>query len=456
MPFHNSNSIKNTPKISSYNLFFSRRFYVVGAFVVFTFVLSWLVSFSLEVPKLFFVLWALVTFIDFIFLFANRTGIKAKRTIADRFSNGEYNPVQIDLKSYFSFATQIEILEELPEQLQARHQVFNLKLDPRESNFIRYEIRPKERGVYQFGFCNLMIRSKIGMVSRRIPSAQYDTVKVYPSYKYMRRYTLVAHSAQEMDAGNKKLRKIGHSLEFEQIKEYVRGDDIRSLNWKATARKGALMANHFVDEKSQQVYVIIDKGRLMKMPFRGLTLLDYAINATLILANVSLYRQDKFGLMTFSHVQGTVLPAQRKGMQMNLVLEALYNQETDFLESDFERLYLQVRTYIKHRSLLVLFTQFETMHGLKRQLPYLKQLAKHHLLLVVFFENSELTALAGEPAEDLEGIYTKTIAEKFSFEKKMIVKELRNHGIISMLTPPENLTINTVNKYLELKSKQML
>ena len=429
---------------------------MVGSIVVFSFVLSWLLSFSLEVPKLLFVLWALVTLLDFIFLFANRTGITANRTIADRFSNGEYNPVQIDLKSHYSFVTQIEILEELPEQLQARHEVFNLKLDPRESNSIRYEIRPRERGVYQFGFCNLMIRSKIGMVSRRIPSAQYDTVKVYPSYKYMRRYTLVAHSAQEMDAGNKKLRKIGHSLEFEQIKEYVRGDDIRSLNWKATARKGALMANHFVDEKSQQVYVIIDKGRLMKMPFHGLTLLDYAINAALILANVSLYRQDKFGLMTFSHTQGTVVPAQRKGMQMNLVLEALYNQETDFLESDFERLYLQVRTYIKHRSLLVLFTQFETMHGLKRQLPYLKQLAKYHLLLVVFFENSELTALASEPAGDLEGIYTKTIAEKFSFEKKMIVKELRNHGIISMLTPPENLTINTVNKYLELKSKQML
>lgn len=389
-------------------------------------------------------------------LFGNRNGMEVQRKMADRFSNGEFNPIELFIKSHYGFVTYIEILEELPEQLQVRNQRFSLKLDPKASKSICYQIRPKDRGIYEFGFCNLLVSTGIGLICRRISAAEYDNIKVYPSYKYLRKYTLIAQSAQQMDSGNKKLRKIGHSLEFEQIKEYVRGDDIRSLNWKATARKGALMANHFVDEKSQQVYVIIDKGRLMKMPFNGLTLLDYAINASLILANVSLYRQDKFGLLTFSHIPGTVVPAQRKGMQMNLILEALYKQETDFLESDFERLYLQVRTYIKHRSLLVLFTQFETMHGLKRQLPYLKQLAKHHLLLVVFFENSELATLAAEPVEDLEGIYTKTIAEKFSYEKKMMVRELNQHGILSMLTLPENLTVNTVNKYLELKSKQAL
>jgi uncharacterized protein (DUF58 family) len=202
--------------------------------------------------------------------------------------------------------------------------------------------------------------------------------------------------------------------------------------------------------------VLLDKGRLMKMPFKELTLLDYAINATLVLCNVCLHRQDKFGLISFSHTPGTVVAAQRNPVQLSRVLESLYKQETDFLETDFEKLYLQVRTYVKHRSLLILFTQFESMGGMKRQLPYLRQLAKHHLLMVVFFENTELTELASTPVSDLEGIYNKTIAEKFVFEKKMIVKELQQQGILAVLTSPEKLTVQAVNKYLELKSKQAI
>jgi uncharacterized protein (DUF58 family) len=272
----------------------------------------------------------------------------------------------------------------------------------------------------------------------------------------MRKYALLAQSNRQSENGSRQLRKIGHSLEFEQIKEYIPGDDIRSINWKATARKNNLMVNHFIDEKSQQVYVAIDKGRLMKMPFNGLTLLDYAINATLVLCNVCLHRQDKFGLLTYANKPGTVVAAQKNAIQLGLVLESLYKQTTGFLESDLEKLYLQVRTYVKQRGLLVLFTQFESMGGMKRQLPYLKQLAKHHLLMVVFFENTELVELANKTTHDLEGIYTRTIAEKFVHEKKMIVKELQQHGILAILCAPEKLTIQTVNKYLELKSKQAI
>lgn len=252
------------------------------------------------------------------------------------------------------------------------------------------------------------------------------------------------------------MRKIGHSLEFEQIKEYVRGDDIRTINWKATARKASLMVNHYSDEKSQQVYCIIDKGRLMKMPFNNLSLLDYAINSCLVLSNICLQKQDRVGLMTFSNKMGNLLAADRKPIQKAHIQQLLYNQQTDFLESDYEMLYLQIRSHIKQRSLLILFCNFESMSGLKRQLPYLKSIARHHLLLLLFFENTELTKAASAPAADLEAVYIKTIAEKFANEKRMIVKELMNHGILSILTAPENLTVNCINKYLELKARQAI
>jgi uncharacterized protein (DUF58 family) len=216
------------------------------------------------------------------------------------------------------------------------------------------------------------------------------------------------------------------------------------------------MVNNFMDERSQQVYCIIDKGRVMKMPFEGMTLLDYAINATLILSRVALIKQDKAGLITFSEQIGHFLPADRKAAQMGAVLETLYNQQTKFLETDFEKLYALVRGRITQRSLIVLFTNFESMDGLQRQLPYIRSIARTHLVLVVFFENTELRQLTDAKAMDVEGVYVKTIAEKFIHEKKLIVKELQQHGITCILTAPENLTVNTVNKYLELKARQAI
>jgi uncharacterized protein (DUF58 family) len=169
-----------------------------------------------------------------------------------------------------------------------------------------------------------------------------------------------------------------------------------------------------------------------------------------------LYRQDRFGLLTFANKLGSFLPADRNRGQLENVLKALYNQQTAFLESDYEMLYTSIRGLIKQRSLLLLFTNFESLSGLQRQLPYLKQIAKYHLLVVVFFENTEFKKLVSTRAQDIEAVYMHTVAEKFIHEKKIIIKELQKHGILSILTPPENLTVNTLNKYLELKARQAI
>jgi len=153
---------------------------------------------------------------------------------------------------------------------------------------------------------------------------------------------------------------------------------------------------------------------------------------------------------------GQFLSADRKAGQMNAILESLYKQDTRFMESDYEKLYALVRTRINQRSLLVLFTNFESMAGLERQLPYLRAMAKTHLLLVVFFENTALRELTDHPAQNLQELYQKTIAEKFVYEKRLMVKELRKHGIFAILSAPQDLTINTVNKYLDLKSRQAI
>ncbi len=436
-------------------LFSSRFFYALGGIIT-LFVLWYFLGIDILIPEVLIGCFFLIVLADAIFLFAAKKNPFAQRMMPERFSNNDWNPVQISITNQYRFPISLEIIDELPEQFQVRKENFFMQLLAGETKNIHYKLKPVERGEYQFGHTILLVQSKLGLIVKKVTAGEAMNVAVYPSFIQMRKYELFAHSAYNSEAGSKRMRKIGHSMEFEQIKEYVNGDDMRTINWKATARRGNLMVNHYTDEKSQQIYCVIDKGRLMKMPFEKLTLLDYAINTTLVLSNVCLNKQDRVGLITFSNKAGSILAADRKAIQMENILQMLYKQQTQFLESDYEKLYMQVRSQIKQRSLLVLFTNFESVTGMRRQLPYLKKMASHHLLMVIFFENTELKELTEKPANDLDSLYTKTIAEKFGFEKKMIVKELANNGILSVLTTPQNLTINAVNKYLEVKARQII
>jgi uncharacterized protein (DUF58 family) len=443
-------------KIKALPISFTNRFYYVLGSIAALFIFCWMLDISVELPKLLVTLFSIITFADLLALFAPARKIHASRVMAPRFSNGDKNMIALRLQNFYRFPVSLKIIEELPAQFQARNNSFNYKLAAFGGGRFEYFLRPVARGEYEFGHTLIFACTILQLVRIRIVEGKPTTVKVYPSFVQMRKYQLLAQQAQTAETGQNKIRRIGHSMEFDQIKEYVSGDDIRSLNWKATARRGGLMINHFTDERSQQVYAIIDKGRLMKMPFNELSLLDYAINSSLVLCNVCLHRQDRFGLVTWSHKPVTILPAERKAAQLAKVLETLYKVETEFLESDPERLCLQVRAQVKNRSLLVLFTNYESVSGMRRQLPYLRQLNKHHLLLVVFFENTGLTEMMDQPANTLEDVYTKTIAAKFVMEKRMIVKELQQHGILSVLSSPQALTVNTVNKYLELKTRQAI
>lgn len=439
-----------------WHVFLTTRFFVVLGVLVLAFIAAFLLPGLYPLVSILgWVFWVLV-FIDFIFLYFLAKKPTAKRVTGERMSNGDENSIELQIRSRSAFTVDVDIIDELPVQFQRRDWQMSVRLTPNSQRSVVYTLRPVERGEYHFGKIILYIKSMLGLLRRRHDAGEEQTVAVYPSYIQLRKFTQLAGATIQSEHGTKRMRKIGHSMEFEQIKEYVRGDDIRTINWKATARKGGLMVNNYSDEKSQQVYCVIDKGRLMKMPFNELTLLDYAINSSLVMANVCLQKQDRIGLITFANKMGAVLAADRKPVQREHILQLLYNQETAFLESDYEMLYMQVRNRIKHRSLLILYTNFESLSGLHRQLPYLRSIARYHLLVVVFFENTELHQLSKLNVNNVEDIYVKTIAEKFEFDKRLIVKELKKYGIHAILTPPEELTVNTVNKYLELKARQAI
>src|SRR5579862_3688637 len=425
------------------SLFFSRRFYLSLVVIISLFVISYGIPLVFTVAKIGLAGLLLFTLIDWVILFFRNPPVFLDRLLPERFSNGDKNSVSISVANNYSFAIHVKIIDELPEQFQIRNFTLRVSLKPGEKQILNYQLQPTERGEYIFHGINAFIKSPVKLIVRRKTFEAETMVKVLPSYLLMKKYELLAHSSNIAETGSKKIRKIGHSLEFEQIKEYVNGDDIRNINWKATARKAQLMVNNYIDEKSQQVYCVIDKGRVMKMPFDGMTLLNYSINASLILSSVALVKQDRAGLITFTDRINTFLPADRKAKQMSTILDMLYNQQTTFPEADYEKLFALVRLRITQRSLIILFTNFESMSALQRQLPFIKSIAKNHLLLIVFFENTGLKKLTNSSAEDIEQIYMKTIAEKFEYEKRLIVKELQKHGIAAILTAPQNVTINT-------------
>ncbi|MDI3321561.1 DUF58 domain-containing protein [Pinibacter soli] len=443
-------------KHSGSPFYFSRLFYIIMGCIIAAFALAFFFPELMLIAKMATLFLCIAALFDLLLVFGKKMPVTAERLCSDRFSNGDDNPVTIKVRNQLGYAINVQLLDEVPVQFQLSNVGTHLKVPANGTSPYTYILKPTERGVYNFGIINILFTGPLNMIVRHIRSGEEKDVATYPSYMQMRRFQLMAATNQLMEAGSRQLRKIGNSLEFEQIKEYVSGDDYRTVNWKASARRNTLMINNYMDERSQQVICIIDKGRTMKMPFEGMTLLDYAINASLVLSNMVLMKQDKAGLITFGKKMGQTVMPDKKGSQLGLILESLYRQQTDFQDSDFESLYSDIRYKVKQRSLLILFTNFENMYSLERQLPYLKKLANHHPLLVIFFENSELSSFLNEKAHTIEDIYTHTIASKFAFEKKQIVRELQKHGIMSLLTEPNKLTVNALNKYLELKARQIV
>ncbi|WP_026809661.1 DUF58 domain-containing protein [Arenibacter latericius] len=438
------------------NTYLEKRFFIVLTGIVIGFLLSFIFPDLMGVVKLLFFVFVLASMVDFLLLFASKGVLLGQRIIPEKLSNGDENEIEISLSNSYLFPVGIKIIDELPLQFQKRDFRILSSLGKGKKKRYTYQLRPTERGVYAFGNLNVFASSPLGLVAKKYTFSNQQEVPVYPSFLQLRKYNLMAFTNRLFEYGLKKIRRIGHTMEFEQIKDYVQGDDIRNINWKATAKRGQLMVNQFQDERSQPIYSIIDKGRVMKMPFEGLSLLDYAVNSSLVISNIAIKKQDKAGMFAFSNKIENRVVADRRSSQMNLILETLYNIKTNFVESDYSLLYADIKRNINHRNLLLLYTNFETLDALERQLPYLKAIAKQHLLVVIFFENTELNHFVAEKAQTTQQIFEKTIAEKFVYEKKLIVNELRKHGIQTILTKPENLTINTINKYLEIKARGLL
>lgn len=438
------------------NLYLTNRFFQLFGIVIVLFLLSFPIPILMPVALTAFVLAVALILVDGLRLFHKNVQVQAERRLPKMLSLSDQNTIHIRLQNNANIPIYCSLIDELPVEFQVRDFAEELLLAPNSEAMVHYPVRPVERGEYDFGVINLFLASNWGLVQRRVQQAEGQSIAVFPSIIQMKELELRAFNRMSLQQGIKKLRRIGHSYEFDHIKNYVRGDDYRSINWKASSRRGALMVNKYEDERAQQVYCIIDKSRNMRMPFQELSLMDYAINTTLALSNIILRKHDRAGLLTFSDKMGTTLKADNKPMQLNKILNALYKEKERSLEANYELLYYATRKLISGRSLILLFTNFESMYALDRVLPVLRRINRMHLLVIVFFENTEIKDFSQQKVQSLEDIYYQTVAQKFVAEKRAMVQKLQQFGIQAVLTRPEDLSINTINKYLELKARGLI
>lgn len=438
------------------SLFLTRFFFVLFANLV------WMYALAFVLPWMFFVanvailclFAALLT--DIVLTYVNENPVNVSRKVENMLNLGDSNNVELTVSNNTAQPLNCTVIEGYPVELQKRREETHTFLMPGQFKVITYEFTPTKRGEYHFGNVLVYLSSALFLIKRKIELPLEQTVQVFPSILQMKQFELKVFHQQTQVQGIKKIRRIGNNNEFEQIKNYVQGDDLRTLNWKATSKRNELMTNQYQEERSQHIYSLIDKSRNMQMEFEEMTMLDYAINSALVFSNIALKKGDRAGLITFSNKMGTQLAADRSAGQLRRILNLLYNQKTQFLESSYELLYESIRQTVKTRSLLMLYTNFESEFAMRRALPVLKRINQRHVLVVVFFQNNELEDVAYQRIDTIREIYQSAVAEKLMSVKTNIAKELRQHGIQTILTRPEDLSVNTINKYLELKAKGVI
>ncbi|MFT4568655.1 MAG: hypothetical protein ACI9FN_003624 [Saprospiraceae bacterium] len=438
-------------------LYFQVRWYITLSSLILGFTISYALPWVFLLLQCLLIGFIIITIFDYWRLKRSAKNITIKRLVTDQLSLSDIQEIKYSLQNDNASDVLCTIIDELPYQLQDRSFEVERKLKAKNSTEVKYAIRPTERGEFCFGNMHLYLSSTtLGLVEYRKTIKAPHKSKVYPSFIQMKKYYLQIFKGTTTFQGIRKIRKLGQNDEFENIRTYVQGDNVKSINWKATSRNNVLMTNHFQDTRSQQVYCIIDKGRSMKMPFDNLTLLDYAINSSLVLSNIVLKKYDKAGLITFNNQLNNCVSASSHAAQIQRISDTLYAQETNFKESNYEKLYFYVRRYLKRRSILLLFTNFEDTYNLRRQLPYLKGLNRHHLLVVIFFSNTGLIETIEKPVTEISDIYIQTFAKKQLMQKYNIENELASNGIQIIVSTPDDLSMNTINKYLEIKAKRML
>ena len=384
--------------------------------------------------------------------------LTADRKVDEKLSLGAPNPVTVEVRSLLRSALSVEVRDEPPFQFDADGATQKKLVLPggnRPESF-NYHVVPASKGDFTFGDIFVRYRGRLGLVERMGKLSSQQTVKVYPNLLETAKYEMLARRGRLMQVGIRSAKVRGGGAEFESLREYVPGDEYRKIDWSATARRGKLITRQFEAERSQNIVLLLDTGRTMLQPVQKMAKLDYVVNTALMLAYVAAGSDDKVGLMAFDGEVRTYIPPAKSKAQVYRILESLYNLEARLVESDYPEAFQYLAMQWRRRSLIVLFSDLVDPDSSAQILDAIPMLEDRHRVVCVTVSDPNVLAAAREEPTTSAEVYAKAVATQVLHERKQAINALKRRGVWTIDSPPEDLSADLINHYLDLKARSLI
>jgi uncharacterized protein (DUF58 family) len=367
-------------------------------------------------------------------------------------SNGAANPVRLSVYNPTEVDLDLQIVDEPPPEFALDRETFALRLPAGAAWEDLYHVTPDRRGDYSFGALNLRARSALGLLSlERAFDFDDRAVRVYPDLRAVKGMTMLAMRDQVLRMGIRTQRAPFVGREFESLRDYQSGDEWRSLDWKATARRQRLTVRSYDVEHSQKILLVLDLGRTMSTRMGELSKADVAINASVLLTAVASRLDDRVGLLAFAdRVIGWLPPVRGKG-QAGRLLDFLYPLEAVTRESDYRAAFHEIALRVRGRTLVVVFTDLVDPESSSQLIHQLGVLAAHHAVLCVALSDHELEDVQAHPPADPDTLWRQTVAASLLDDREQAIAKLQERGVRVMKARPDSLSVDLVNRYLGWK-----
>jgi uncharacterized protein (DUF58 family) len=351
----------------------------------------------------------------------------------------------------------LTLRDDVPDEFTAVPASFEVKLPGKRKVMLAYEVTPKKRGTYRFERVDALSSSRLGFWRWQGHWPVTTEVRVYPDIHQVGRYSMLARRDRLSTIGVRRSRRLGTDNEFERLRDYTEGDDPRHLDWRATARRRKLTCRAFQLNQSQRIIFLIDCGRLMAGDTGdGLSPLDHAFNAMLLLAHVAFIRGDQVGLLAFSdRVRAFVSPSGGP-LRIKRLVHSVHNVFPEMVESRYDRAFIELENRCRKRSLVVLMTNLFDDLNAQLACTYLRNVRGRHLPLAVFLRDHDLFALADRAGSEGSSLYQGAGAAAMLNWRERVLAGLRQAGVLTIDAFPEELTAQLVNRYLEVKARHLL
>jgi len=435
---------------------FSTRFFILLAAGLALLSVGWISRGALYVTLLYDVALIVMAAVDYL-ISEKASAIRVERQMEERFAMGAENEVTIRIANRSRRKISFIVKDEYPSQMELNSpREAQLTIPSGRSRSWSYSLLPTARGKYNFGNTVLRFKTRLGLLWRQTIYPTATDVKVYPDIREARKHEIYAHRNRRPEPGLRRMRVRGQGREFESLREFVIGDEIRHISWAATARRGKVITRQYTIERSQNIVVLLDTGRLMTARIGKLSKLDHAVNATLSIAYVAAAGGDNVGLVAFSRRVVSYLPPSRGRDQINRLMEALYSLEPQMIEPSYKRAFNFFGTNCKRRSLVVILTDLVDRDASAELLAHTSQLIPRHLPLIITIGDTDLRELVRARPAAAGDVYRQAVAEEILRQREEALMRIRHAGGLALDVPAGRLSLELVNKYLEVKERGLL